>query len=340
MKLTLLGTGTSQGVPVVACNCRVCTSTDPRDRHLRTSALIETDEGFNILIDIGPDFREQMLRYHVMHLDTILITHAHRDHVAGLDDIRSYNYVQRQPMNLYGNKFAMQTIEHDYQYIFSKHRYPGLPEANLLTLTSDEMLHVGRQMVQPVSGLHKELPVLGYRIGPIGYLTDMNHIDSAELQKLMGVQVLVVNALRHEPHFSHFCLSEALEVIAAVKPQRAYLTHVSHQMGCYADVQHELPQDVTLGYDGLVDELPVSDANFEWQPSGYTHEYRLPPQLLPHADTSYVGPSSPPDGTQVKPTPSLYKATSNETSPIGGVYTHNEDGSQPYYSDSSALHKQ
>lgn len=372
MKITLLGTGTSQGVPVVACSCEVCSSADSRDRHLRTSALIETDEGLNILIDIGPDFREQMLRHHVMHLNAILITHAHRDHVAGLDDIRSYNYVQRQVMNLYGNKFAMQTIEHDYQYIFSKHRYPGLPEANLLTLNGDEILYVGRQMVQPVCGLHKDLPVLGYRIGPIGYITDMNHIDRTELQKLMGVQVLVVNALRHEPHFSHFCLPEALEVIAAVKPQRAYLTHISHQMGLYAEVQHELPKEVTLGYDGLVDELPASDDNYEWQVVGNPHEYVPPQQQLSHSEQFFVGPSSSPDARQVIPSLLQYNAVNDHVSPFGNsafsadnkvndenntsqqegqrpqrrlcpqedchknASIHQDDGILPYYSDASA----
>ncbi|MDY5969194.1 MAG: MBL fold metallo-hydrolase, partial [Bacteroidales bacterium] len=197
MKLTLLGTGTSQGVPVIACTCRVCSSSDIRDKHLRTSALVETDEGLNILIDIGPDFREQMLRQKVMHVDSILVTHAHRDHVAGLDDIRSFNYVQRQPMQLYGNIYAMQTLQNDYQYIFSSHRYPGLPEANLHVLSGDEYLMVGKQCVQPVCGMHKNLPVMGFRIGPMGYITDMNHVDDNELKKMEGIQVLVINALRH-----------------------------------------------------------------------------------------------------------------------------------------------
>lgn len=322
MKITLLGTGTSQGVPVVACSCDVCSSADPRDRHLRTSALIETDEGLTILIDIGPDFREQMLRHHVMHLDAILITHAHRDHVAGIDDIRSYNYVQRQPMNLYGNDLALHTLKHDYQYIFSKHRYPGLPEANLLTLSGDETLHVGRQMVQPVRGLHKDMPVLGYRIGPIGYITDMNHIDPAELQKLTGVQVLVVNALRHEPHFSHFCLSEALEVIAAVKPRHAYLTHISHQMGLYAEVQRELPEGVMLGYDGLVYEVPASNDNYTWQAAGHPHEYKPPCPMLSHSERFFVGPSSSPGSRQ---TPS---ALSRSDAGRGGAGTRGEDTSR------------
>jgi phosphoribosyl 1,2-cyclic phosphate phosphodiesterase len=320
MKLTLLGTGTSQGVPVVACSCKVCHSADPRDTHLRTSALIETDEGLNILIDIGPDFREQMLHNNVMHLDAILITHAHRDHVAGLDDIRSYNYVQRRSMDLYGNSVAMETIRRDYHYIFSDHRYPGLPEANLLTLTGSEVLHVGRQMVQPVRGLHKDLPVLGYRIGPIGYITDMNHIEVDELNKMKGVQILVVNALRHEPHFSHFCLSEALAVIAEIQPKQAFITHISHQMGLYADVEKELPSGVLLGYDNVTVVLPANDANYEWQVGGRPQEYRRPQEETRHEDKFYVGPSSSANCDQQQ--------------------SHQSGTGLPYYSDSSAPSKQ
>lgn len=327
MKLTLLGTGTSQGVPVVACTCNVCRSADWRDRHLRTSALIETDEGLNILIDIGPDFREQMLRNHVTHLDAILITHAHRDHVGGLDDIRSFNYVQRKPMDLYGNQCALDTIRRDYHYIFSDHRYPGLPEADLLPLRGDEVLHVGRQMVQPVEGLHKDLPVLGYRIGPIGYITDMNHIDPHELQKLFGVRVLVINALRHEPHFSHFCLPEALEVIARVKPQQAFLTHISHQMGLYADVEKELPAGVMEGYDNLVVQLPANEAYYTWHAVGHPVEYQRPHDAIRHEEKFYEGPgSSPRDGETAL-------QEERQTTDDGKA---GPDGSLPYYSDASA----
>ncbi len=315
MKLILLGTGTSQGVPVVACSCAVCTSPDRRDKHLRASALIETDEGLNLLIDIGPDFREQMLRHRVMHLDAILITHAHRDHVGGIDDIRSYNYVQRKAMDIYGNDEALRTLRHDYSYIFSDFRYPGLPEANLLPLTGGEVLHVGRQMVQPIQGMHKSLPVLGYRVGPIGYITDMNYIPADELRKLHGVQILVVNALRHEPHFSHFCLPEALALIEEVQPRRAVLTHISHQMGLYADVEKELPEGVTLGYDNLAIELPANEANYEWQPYGAPSEYQRPETVL-HHECLFVGPGSSPDGSAMMP--------------------DKEGDTLPYYSDASA----
>lgn len=251
MKLTFLGTGTSMGVPVIACQCAVCQSTDIHDKHLRTSALIETDTGENILIDIGPDFREQMLREKVMHLEGILITHAHRDHVGGLDDIRSFNYVQRRKMDLYCNREARIAIERDYHYIFDYHQFPGLPEAVIHELTGDTPFTVGDTEVIPIKAMHKDLPVLGYRIGRIGYITDANHIEPKELDKLLGVELLVINALRKTKHFSHFCLPEALEIIEKVSPREAYLTHVSHEMGLYSEVDRELPQHVHIAYDGL-----------------------------------------------------------------------------------------
>ena len=250
MRLTFLGTGTSQGVPVIACGCAVCQSQDKRDRHLRTSALVETDEGKNILIDIGPDFREQMLREKVSHLDSILITHAHRDHVGGLDDIRSFNYVQHCKMEIFCNREARTAIERDYHYIFAYHEFPGLPEANLHEVSGDEQFEAAGVEVIPVKAMHKDLPILGYRIGKLGYITDANHIEPRELDKLRGVDVLVVNALRKTKHFSHFCLEEALEVIKEVKPNRAYITHVSHEMGLYAEVNGELPEGVQIACDG------------------------------------------------------------------------------------------
>ena len=250
MKITLLGTGTSVGVPQIGCHCRVRTSSDPRDRRLRCSALVQ-DQGTNILIDCGPDFREQMLREKVMHLDGILITHAHRDHVGGLDDIRSFNYVQHRDMDLYCNHEARVAIERDYHYIFTYHKFPGLPEARIHELSGDESFPLGSVEVRPIKAMHKDLPVLGYRIGKLGYITDANHIEPSEIEKLKGVEVLVINALRKTKHFSHFCLPEALEVINSVAPKQAYLTHLSHEMGLYAEVSKELPPNVHLAYDGL-----------------------------------------------------------------------------------------
>lgn len=252
MRLTFLGTGTSQGVPVIACHCRVCRSGDSRDRRLRTSALLEV-EGRNILFDIGPDFRQQMLREDVGHLDAILITHAHRDHVGGLDDIRSFNYVQHSKMNVYLNAEARHAIERDYHYIFEPHQYPGLPEADLHTVEAP-FTAAGVEVI-PVKAMHKDLPVLGFRIGTLAYITDANYMAPEEMAKLKGVKVLVINALRREKHFSHYSLPEALEVIETVAPERAYLTHMSHEMGLHAEVSATLPPHVELAYDGLRVEL-------------------------------------------------------------------------------------
>lgn len=252
MNLTFLGTGTSQGVPVIACHCRVCRSGDIRDSRLRTSALLSVGDT-NILFDIGPDFRQQMLREKVEHIDAILITHAHRDHVAGLDDIRSFNYVQHRKMEVYLNAEARHAIERDYHYIFEPHQYPGLPEANLHTVEGP--FTVGDIPVMPIKAMHKDLPVLGYRIGELAYITDANYIAPEEMAKLQGVKVLVINALRKEKHFSHYCLPEALEIIGKVAPERAYLTHMSHEMGLHAEISAELPAGVQLAYDGLTIEV-------------------------------------------------------------------------------------
>ena len=251
MNLTFLGTGTSQGVPVIACKCAVCTSADPRDCHLRTSALVTTDNDENILIDIGPDFREQMLRHNVSHLEGILITHAHRDHVGGIDDIRSFNYVQNRKMDIYCNQEARTAIERDYHYIFVPHEFPGLPEAEMHELDGNHPFCVGQTEVIPIKAMHKNLPILGFRIGSLAYLTDANYIAPEEMDKLNDLEILVINALRKEKHFSHYSLPEALEVIKTVAPREAYLTHVSHEMGLYAEVNATLPPHVQIAYDGL-----------------------------------------------------------------------------------------
>ena len=260
MKITFLGTGTSQGVPVIACQCEVCRSADWHDKRLRTSALLTDDDGNNVIFDIGPDFRQQMLTNNVDHLDAILVTHAHRDHVGGLDDIRPFNWTQHRKMEIYANAEALQSIRHDYHYIFEPHEFPGLPEANLHDVGDCKAFTIGQFEFTPIKGMHKYLPVLGYRADAkngksVVYITDMNYIPEAEQEKLSNLDVLVINALCKEKHFSHFSLPEVLEIIRVHKPKVAYITHVSHMMGCHRQVESELPEGVHLAYDNLTVEI-------------------------------------------------------------------------------------
>lgn len=254
MKVTFLGTGTSQGIPIIGCKCPVCKSANTRDKRLRTSALVSEGDK-NILIDIGPDFREQMLRNDVSHLDAILVTHAHRDHVAGIDDIRPYNYYQQSPIDIYARSNAIEAIRRDYAYIFAQHIYPGLPEANLIEVSGSSVVRIGNTEVVPIEAMHKDMPILGYKMERFAYVTDANYIAPTELDKIKDMDVLVINALRQEKHFSHFSLAEALEVIAFLKPRKAYLTHMSHEMGFYDEVSRNLPKNVFLAYDGLTIEI-------------------------------------------------------------------------------------
>ncbi len=251
MKLIFLGTGTSMGVPVIACPCNVCHSADWHDRRLRTAALLETDEGANILFDIGPDFREQMLRHKVDHLDAILITHPHRDHLGGIDDVRAFNYIQSAPMQVFGNEVTVNALHRDYGYIFAPHPHDGLPEVSLHLLNGDTMFSAGGVEVMPVKAMHKDMPVLGYRVGKLVYITDANYISSQEKAKIKGCHTLVVNALRQTKHPSHFSLPEALQLIEEVAPVQAFITHISHEMGFYEDISKLLPPNVKLSYDGL-----------------------------------------------------------------------------------------
>lgn len=256
MEILFLGTGTSQGVPVIGCPCSVCSSSDPHDKRLRTSALVIDSGDNNILIDIGPDFRMQMLTNNIRHIEGILITHAHRDHIGGLDDIRPFNWAQKQNMDLYGNSIALEAIKNDFHYVFEPHQYPGLPEATLHDVSDCKPFRIGATTVTPVNGMHKDLPILGYRLDDdqgkkLAYLTDMNFINADELQKLQGLDVLVINALRKKKHYSHFSLAEALEVVASCNPKQCFLTHISHEMGRYSDVEQELPPNVHLSFDNL-----------------------------------------------------------------------------------------
>lgn len=249
MKLTFLGTGTSQGVPVVACRCPVCLSDNLKDQRLRASVMIET-ENQCLVVDAGPDFRQQMLTHQVRHLNGILITHEHVDHIFGLDDIRAFNWVQKQATDIYAEERVQIAIRRIFDYVFANFKYPGIPQMHL-HLIENKPFMIGSLEVIPIRGFHYKLPVFGFRFGKIAYVTDVNRLEAAEIDKLRGLEVLVVNALRKEEHISHYNLNQALEVIAEVKPVKAYLTHMSHQMGFHKEVQAELPENVFLAHDGL-----------------------------------------------------------------------------------------
>lgn len=249
MTITFLGTGTSQGVPVVACDCPVCHSADQRDRRLRSSVLISSG-GINFLIDAGPDFRQQMLTHQVHSLRAILLTHEHVDHVFGLDDIRAFNWVQQQPMEIYAEERVEVAIKRIFSYVFAWYKYPGIPQMSMIKIDNNPFRIEHLEFI-PVRAYHHKLPVYGFRMGGFAYMTDINSIETKEKRKLEGLDVLVVNALRKEEHISHYNLEGALGLIGELKPQRAYLTHISHQMGFYRDVSAELPPNVFLAYDGL-----------------------------------------------------------------------------------------
>lgn len=260
MKLTFLGTGTSQGVPVIGCRCEVCTSSDRRDARLRTSAMVET-QGVRLVIDAGPDFRYQMLRTGVRHIDAILLTHEHKDHIGGLDDVRAFNFVDYPTtihrIDIYAAPRTLQCVRKDFDYAFAQDKYRGVPEIELHEIDTGRAFSVKGVEIVPVSGHHSErFSVTGYRIGPLGYLTDFKTIEDAEVEKLRGVEVLVVNALRFERHPSHFSVAEALELIRRVGPREAYLTHMSHEIGLHALTDPTLTAGVHLAYDTLEIEIP------------------------------------------------------------------------------------
>ncbi|MFC2103887.1 MBL fold metallo-hydrolase [Bacteroidota bacterium] len=249
MKVKILGTGTSQGVPVIACNCNVCQSTDPNDKRLRAAALIETD-AVNIVIDAGPDFRQQMLREKVNDIDAILITHEHRDHIAGLDDVRAFNFMNKKPIDIYAEERVQKVIKSEFFYSFEENKYPGAPQINLHNLTLDPF-KIKDIIITPVQVFHYKLPVFGFRIGDFSYITDANCISEEEKEKLHGTKYLIINALRKKKHISHYSLSESLDLIKELSPKRAYITHISHQMGLHHEVNEELPKGISLAYDGL-----------------------------------------------------------------------------------------
>lgn len=251
MEITFLGTGTSQGVPVIGCDCPVCRSVDYRDKRLRVSAHLQV-QGKSIILDAGPDFRQQVLRERIDYLDALVFTHEHKDHTGGLDDIRAFNFKQRQDMPLYAEARVLAQLRQEYAYIFADKKYPGIPQVNTIPIESDTTpFRVEGIEFQPIRALHYRLPVLGYRIGNFSYVTDANYLAPDALERLRGSEVIVLNALRHEPHISHFSLSEAVAVLEELAPQRAYLTHISHLLGRHQEVEATLPGFVRLAYDGL-----------------------------------------------------------------------------------------
>lgn len=250
MRLTFLGTGTSQGVPVIGCDCEVCTSDDPRDKRLRTSAMIEVG-GNTFVIDTGPDFRQQMLRNTPSDMPKVLFTHEHKDHIAGLDDIRAFNFKYRKPIEIYATQSVQEALRREYHYVFAAQKYPGVPQVELNDISNLDSFTVDGIEIQCIHLLHYKMPVLGFRIENVAYITDANYIAPEEMDRLRGLDVLVINALRKEKHISHFNLEEALEVIDELKPKQSYLTHISHLLGKHADISSELPAGVKLAEDGL-----------------------------------------------------------------------------------------
>ena len=249
MKVSFLGTGTSQGVPIIACNCAVCKSNDPRDKRLRSSVLVEKN-GFQIVIDTGPDFRQQMLREKVEKLDAVVFTHEHKDHIAGFDDIRGFNWREKKPMEVYGNKNVEYALKRDFHYAFGENKYPGVPKLNL-HLIDKEPFKIGPLEIRPIEVMHYKLPVLGFRIEDFTYITDANFISDSEKKKIKGSRVLVLNALKKSEHISHFSLNEAIDLAKELEVEKTYFTHISHQMGFHSEVSKDLPVDIELAYDEL-----------------------------------------------------------------------------------------
>lgn len=249
MKVTFLGTGTSQGVPVIACNCEVCRSLDHRDKRLRSSILIESDET-TIIIDTGPDFRYQMLRADVQQLNAVVFTHEHKDHIAGMDDVRAFNYKQQAAMDVYATEAVQNALKREFYYVFSDFKYPGIPLINLHCIYK-EPFEIGDITLTPIEVMHYKMPVLGFRINDFTYITDAKTISDVELDKIKGTKILVLNALQRESHISHFTLTEAIEMVGKINPEKAYFTHMSHRIGKHEDVSLSLPKGIELAYDGL-----------------------------------------------------------------------------------------
>ena len=249
IKITFLGTGTSQGVPIIACECEVCTSSDSRNKRLRSSILVE-NETTRFIIDSGPDFRQQLLREKVKRLDAVVFTHEHKDHIAGLDEVKAFNFINKMVMPVYATKRVQEALHREFAYIFSDDKYPGIPEIDVIDFENDPF-YVGGILLTPINVLHYRLPVKGFRINDFAYVTDANFISEEEKKKLKNLNVLVLNALRREPHISHFTFEEAIKLVNELKPRKAYFTHISHQLGLHESISKELPKNIELAVDGL-----------------------------------------------------------------------------------------
>lgn len=249
LKITFLGTGTSSGVPMIGCSCSVCTSANKKDNRLRSSILVQSATT-SLVIDTTPDFRYQMLRTNTKHIDAVLFTHPHKDHIAGLDDIRAFNYFSQSPMQLYANTITEEALKREFYYAFAENKYPGVPNLIINNINTTSFV-VGDIIVQPILVWHLKMPVLGFRLNNFTYITDANRIDESELEKISGSEIIVLNALRNEKHISHFNLEEAIQVVQGLNPSKAYFTHISHQLGLHEVVSKQLPNGIYLAYDGL-----------------------------------------------------------------------------------------
>lgn len=253
MKITFLGTGTSQGVPVIACDCPVCSSIDYRDKRTRCSVFLEVGDK-HLVIDTGPDFRTQILRERLNKLDAILFTHEHKDHTAGMDDIRPFNFIQKKDMPIYGTKRVLAQIKKEFAYVFEEIKYPGVPSVLPFEIKNEAFTVEGIEVL-PIKVMHYRLPVFGFRIGDFTYITDAKTIDETELKKIKGTKILVLNALQLTHHISHFTLDEALKMVEKIQPEMAYFTHISHKLGTHQEIESQLPPNVRLAFDGLKIEL-------------------------------------------------------------------------------------
>lgn len=254
MKITILGSGTSQGVPVIACACHVCQSQEEMDKRLRCSIMISAEEQ-NYVIDSGPDFRQQMLKHKVKSLRAIIFTHEHKDHLAGMDDVRAFNYREERDMEVFCTKEVEFALHREFHYVFSNERYPGVPSVNINIIENKPFQLPDGPILTPIEVMHYKMPVFGYRIADFTYITDAKTISDAEIEKVKGTKILVVNALHRSEHISHFNLSEALDFIAKIKPEKAYLTHISHLFGTHKEIEAMLPANVFPAYDGLEIEI-------------------------------------------------------------------------------------